>query len=120
MKDWRYQWSSKLDNGEIYVVHADSRDELEDEIIYVKSLTTNWKAPDITEQNKIIQKANEEFEDEGSAGGSRQFFDDDQCKVHNIQMKERVGKDGKKFYSHSRGKYPDLEWCSGHGFPDEK
>ena len=42
----------------------------------------------------------------------------DWCPIHKITMKERMVKNG-KFYSHSRGQYPDLIWCSGAGFPEK-
>lgn len=42
------------------------------------------------------------------------------CPKHNVPMKERIRKDtGEKHFSHSRGVYPNLEWCNGGGFPDE-
>ena len=37
MKDWKYQWSSKADNGEIMVVRADTREELILDIEWAKS-----------------------------------------------------------------------------------
>lgn len=37
------------------------------------------------------------------------------CPKHKVDMKQN--KNG-KFY-HSRGTYPDLEYCNGFGFPDE-
>lgn len=37
------------------------------------------------------------------------------CPVHNVPMKNPKGKG---FY-HSRGVYPDMEYCSGKGFPEE-
>ena len=42
------------------------------------------------------------------------------CPKHNQPMKERPGKNGKpNYWSHNRGVYPNLEWCSGGGFPGE-
>lgn len=52
------------------------------------------------------------FEEEMDA-----LVDESMCSVHNLKMKEKQGKFG-KFYSHSRGEYPKLEWCSGKGFPE--
>ena len=41
------------------------------------------------------------------------------CSIHNLQMTERTGKDGSRFYSHGRknadGAY---SWCSGKGFKE--
>lgn len=43
------------------------------------------------------------------------------CTIHNVPMKEKIRKTtGEKFYSHSRGVYPNLEWCNGQGFPGEQ
>lgn len=41
------------------------------------------------------------------------------CPKHQVDMKEKTNKQGEKFYSHSRGVYPNLEWCNGKGFADE-
>jgi hypothetical protein len=43
------------------------------------------------------------------------------CPVHpEAPMKERQGKDGKpNYWSHAKGIYPDLVWCSGKGYSDE-
>lgn len=42
------------------------------------------------------------------------------CPKHNVPMKEKISKkDGSKYYSHSRGVYPNLEWCNGTGFPGD-
>lgn len=42
------------------------------------------------------------------------------CPTHNVPMKEKVSKTtGEKFYSHSRGVYPNLDWCNGQGFQGE-
>lgn len=42
------------------------------------------------------------------------------CPKHNQPMRERQGKDGKpNYFSHNRGVYPNLEWCSGSGFPGD-
>lgn len=37
MKDWKYQWSSKDNNGEIIVVRADTQEELLKEVEWAKS-----------------------------------------------------------------------------------
>ena len=42
------------------------------------------------------------------------------CPKHNQPMRERQGKDGKpNYWSHNKGIYPSLEWCSGSGFPGD-
>jgi hypothetical protein len=43
------------------------------------------------------------------------------CPVHpEANMKERQGRDGKpNYWSHSKGVYPNLVWCSGQGYSDE-
>lgn len=36
------------------------------------------------------------------------------CPVHQgMNLKERTGKDGSKYWSHSIGVYPNLTWCNG-------
>lgn len=44
-----------------------------------------------------------------------------ECSIHHVQMTEKVSKkDGSKYFSHSKGKYPDFgEWCNGTGYPSE-
>jgi hypothetical protein len=37
------------------------------------------------------------------------------CKVHEVEMK--LNKNGKPY--HSEGKYPDLKFCNGKGFPTD-
>lgn len=42
------------------------------------------------------------------------------CKAHKVMMKERTGQDGSSYYSHSRGTYPNLDYCNGKGFKGEQ
>ena len=36
------------------------------------------------------------------------------CPVHpTMNLKEKTGKDGRKYWSHSMGVYPNLTWCHG-------
>jgi len=39
------------------------------------------------------------------------------CPIHEVPMKEKISKSGEKFYSHSKGVYPDLIYCNGKGWP---
>lgn len=41
------------------------------------------------------------------------------CPKHNVPMKEKTSKTGEKFYSHSQGVYPNLDYCNGQGFRNE-
>lgn len=43
------------------------------------------------------------------------------CEFHQGQMlKQKILQDGKELWSHSRGVYPNLQYCNGIGFPDER
>lgn len=111
-----YQWSIKLDNGEIYVIHADTWDELRTrkEKAYKDIMGVTPK--DIEVQNELVDELNKKYE--GKTLEEIPETDESMCDVHGVKMKEREGKNG-KFYSHSRGVYPDLDWCSGLGYKSE-
>lgn len=42
------------------------------------------------------------------------------CPTHSGAIMKEKERNGQKFYSHSRGVYPDLEWCNGQGFPSDE
>lgn len=114
MDNSKYQFSIKLDDGSIYVVRTNSREELEDEILYIKGLITN--------QPNTVDKIQAKIDDmrESLDQPEETFVDhtklSDQCEIHNVKMKERNGKNG-KFYSHAH-QLKDSTWdyCSGKGF----
>lgn len=127
-KDFKYQWSSKLDNGEIMVVRADTREELVLDMEWAKSLSspvTQEKGLEshpeasqtpIEDVNSLFEEAqslNEKYA--GKTNEEIPEVDESYCQLHEVKMKERIGKNG-KFYSHSQGDYPDLNWCSGKGY----
>lgn len=98
----KYQWSKKLDNGEIYVVHADTINDLildREEIIKFISRFEIDSVP----MNKELEETNESF-----------------CTIHNVKMKERTSTRG-RFYSHARELEPNSwDYCSGDGWKSEK
>jgi len=121
-KEYRYQWSSKLDNGEIILVRSDNKEDLILDIEWAKSQTRGEKpleshpeaseTPEWMEEEKTL---NDKFA--GKTLDEIPEVDDSYCQVHEVKMKERIGKNG-VFYSHSKGEYPDLKWCSGKGFKE--
>lgn len=124
MESKKYQVSVKLEDGFIYVAHCDSREELEDEIIYFKGLVTNTAVFKATGKYSTATDAQIGHEEEKESDFEEEMdnLDPSICKFPghgDTKMKQREGKFG-PFYSHNRGKYPDLEWCSGKGFPDER
>ena len=100
----KYQYSIKLESGEIYVCHAESFEELQLAIEEIR-VGLNRKEIDRVPINQELEKPVSDPAEE------------DYCLEHKVKMKARNGKHG-VFYSHSKGVYPDLDWCSGHGFPD--
>lgn len=43
------------------------------------------------------------------------------CSYHpGLLLKQKLLQDGKELWSHSRGVYPNLQYCNGQGFPDER
>ena len=132
----KYQWSSKLENGEIMVVRADTREELVLDREWAKSLVSplNTEKPQITHPERA-ETASEELSlfdeekkeepktlDEKYQGKTQEEIpetDESFCDLHEVQMKERTGKNG-IFYSHSQGEYPKLDWCSGQGWASER
>lgn len=105
--EFKYQWSSKADNGEIMVVRADTQEEIQKEIEWAKNLLHIEKP---TESHPSVSEI--PLEDRLWEGES----DPSWCEIHKVKMKERDGKNG-KFYSHSK-QLPDESWdyCSGRGF----
>lgn len=103
-KDWKYQWSSKIENGEIVVVRNDDWEELILDIQRAKAVST-----------PVVQNKPLETQPALTRTPIEDSSEDDICPVHKVKMKEREGKNG-LFYSHNKGIYPDLEWCSGKGY----
>lgn len=121
--DKRFQWSRKLEDGTIYVVVGDERKQFEDDIIYIKGLITNQRTdkPLETQPERASEPSYKEVDDARIEAIDKRAEEPDElegmCEVHEVMMKERMGKNG-KFYSHSKGQYPDLQWCSGQGFKE--
>lgn len=106
-----FQWSIKLDSGEIYVVKADTREELEEEIIYIKGLITNMRT-DVPVEAETPLETHPEVKEKAS-----ESIDDlSLCEIHHATMYEIKGKYG-VFYSHGRKK-DDGNWenCNGKGY----
>lgn len=104
MENSKFQWSMKLDNGEIYVIRANTFNELKLErelaMVFIEGLNTI-----LTAEEPIDPE--EDFEEEMD-----KVTDPSYCKIHDVNMKEREGKYG-KFFSHGIGTYPNLKWCNG-------
>lgn len=110
-----YQWSIKLNNGEIYVIRADTPEALKLRRSSVMDMIDRNEIDDVPIEDELkdipspsrtpIQPVSE--------------LDPSMCTVHNIKMKERNGKNG-KFYSHARElEENSWDYCSGKGFKSE-
>lgn len=102
---------------EDYSIEADTLRELRlaEEELNVGRRMDQIPEKEFSEESKAGVIASEQ-EEHGFVDHTKQK---DFCEVHDVKMKERDGKNG-KFYSHNRGTYPNLEWCSGGGFPEER
>ena len=100
----RYQFDITLPTGEMYHVREDNWEAFQ--IARDNVLKLIGKAP-VKEQTESIQKEIPET-------------DESYCSLHDVNMKERKGKRGEVFYSHSR-QLPDESWdyCSGAGWNSE-
>lgn len=99
-----YQWSIKLDNGEIFVIHVDTLDELKEKREELMTFISSIK------RTPVKEEPDEDFEEAMDKLSSEGF-----CEIHRTRMDMKEGKYG-SFFSHSRGKYPDIQYCSGKGF----
>lgn len=76
-----------------------------------------------TEVLNNMDKALESLKEKGATPVAKSFsrpqVPTKSCPTHSVDMKEKVNKQGEKFFSHSRGTYPNLEYCNGQGFPGE-
>lgn len=108
--DKDYQWSIKLDNGEIYVIHSETWEELRErrEEVYKNIIGMTPIEKEI--EDKYKGKTLEEIEDD---------LDPSWCDVHGVQMKERVKGDS-KFYSHARQLGEGWDYCSGKGWKSDQ
>lgn len=105
--EYRYQWSSKADNGEIVVVRADTKEELVLDIEWAKSgfnIKTLLESQPEREET-ITREPVKLIED----------VPKDWCAIHDVKMFPKEGQYG-KFYSHSEGEYPNIKYCNGKGF----
>lgn len=60
------------------------------------------------------------FKSQGS-GFSKPQVPTRPCPMHeSALMKQKIMKDGTELWSHSRGVFPNLVYCNGKGFPDER
>ena len=120
MNEYIYQWSYKLDSGEIYVVHSNDLEDFKQKrkeiMVYITSLELRKEIDSVPiekELDSVDKPHGHDFEEE-----MEELAEESYCKLHKVTMKERMGKNG-KFYSHAKGEYPDLDWCSGRGFKNE-
>lgn len=116
METKTYQWSIKLDNGEIFVIHSDSFNDLKlkrDELMtFIETLEPK---PDPRDNVPHAQQGpSTPFEEEMEEQAEASY-----CKVHKAQMKERMSSRG-KFYSHARETNGSWDYCSGKGFRSER
>ncbi len=111
MDNKKYQVSVKLNDGFIYVAHVDTREELEDEIIYFKGLITN-DLPWISDEDKrdmaeAIETKTEKLIDQA-------MEETKMCDEHNLPMKKN--KNGKWY--HREYKEGKTRFCNGYNFGD--
>lgn len=114
--EFKYQWSSKVDNGEIMVIRNDSWEDL---WIDVEAYKTGQGQENPQESHPEVSSETLEEKYAGKTLSEIPETDESYCSIHNVKMKERIGKNG-KFFSHARGEFPDLDWCSGSGFKGDK
>lgn len=123
-KEYKYQWSSKADGGEIVVVRSDDKEDLildiewaKDKILPKPSVESQPERAETTSSEPEWLSLNDEYA--GKTLDEIPEIDESYCDVHNVKMKEREGKNG-KFYSHARD-LGDNNWdyCSGKGWKSE-
>lgn len=118
-KEYKYQWSSKADNGEIMVIRNDDREELFLDIEWYKSkgrvekpVESHPEASEDTSSEPTDEELNERY-----AGKTiDELPGEDICLVHNAKMFGKEGRYG-KFYTHGE-KQADGTWknCNGKGW----
>lgn len=128
-KEYKYQWSSKADNGEIMVIRNDDREELFLDIEWYKSKGRAEKPleshPERAESTlptpsgdpKWMEARDDEELNEKYAGKTiDELPGEDVCLIHNVKMFGKEGKYG-KFYTHGE-KQADGTWknCNGKGW----
>jgi hypothetical protein len=102
----RYQWSNKFKDEIIVVETTDGK--WEDFVLEIDKARTTFNTPK-------AENISEAFPNDEPQS---KLIDESFCTIHQVKMKERVGRNG-KFFSHSQGVYPDLIWCSGSGFKEK-
>lgn len=124
---YKFGWTRKDPDGSYHKVEGDTvdevmtgMDELEQRIStrlgVEKPVESHPEGSDTPEWMEEGGKTlNEKFA--GKTMDEIPEVDESYCQVHEVKMKERTGKNG-TFYSHAKGDYPDLKWCSGKGFKE--
>lgn len=112
-KEYKYQYSSKLDNGEIFVCRNDDKEELMLDVEWFRSHDRQEKAPE-THPSVSDEGLNEEYQ--GKTLEEIPEIDESYCDIHDVKMFKKEGKYG-VFYTHGRKK-DDGTWenCNGKGF----
>lgn len=116
--EYRYQWSSKQQDGEILVVRADTTEELEIDIEWARILIGGKRV--VESHPERAESLSEKYQGKTVDEIDPADLDDSFCTVHKVKMKERDGKNG-KFFSHARQLDDESwDWCSGQGYKSER
>lgn len=118
--EFRYGWTKHLEDGGFLTARGDTITEVTQrmgELEILRDSKTNATASP-TPSEKAVDQGYEETTKQYTREPVEEPIEG-WCVIHGVQMKEREGKFG-KFYSHSRGVYPDMEYCSGYGFGKKK
>lgn len=116
-KEYKYQMSSKLLNGEIFVVRSDDRDELMLDVTWLRSqLSQETSVESHPEASENTSTLSEKYAGKTMDEIPEEELDPSFCTLHNTKMFEKTGKYG-IFYTHGRKK-DDGNWenCNGKGF----
>lgn len=112
-----YQWSIKLDNGEIFVIQTETEDEL---FTKKETMLARIMNVDSTKAQETITTALPVTPQSPTATPSQEQpsipeIAEDWCEIHKTKMKQREGKFG-VFYSHAKEVEGQWMYCSGLGF----
>lgn len=117
--DKTYQWSIKLDNGEIYVVHTDSFNELklkrEEVMIFLSSVETRKEIDSVPIEKELEEPDFEEEMDKAAELTKVDFdeyFERKECPVCGSEAytNSGTGKNGKPYKNLNCKKDKHLTW----------
>lgn len=110
-KDFKFQYSQTDGNGGILVARTDDNEKVEEMKAFVDEMM--GKSVD-QEMLKSASQGTTVAQTTVVGRVSASY-----CNEHNIEMKQRTGRDGKTFYSHAKKDGENWIYCSGHGFPND-